>query len=79
MGTMVKLREPLGLGIRGPEGLRTRLDGRAFIGPEMQNPPYIVPPEGPDTDCEQGRDSANYQRVVPTRPHHEWNVARSVS
>jgi len=44
----------------------------------MQDPPYIVPPQRPHTDQDNGHDPGHEERVVPPRPDHEWTLARSV-
>jgi hypothetical protein len=45
----------------------------------MQETPYIVPPEGPDPDGEERDEGTDDHHVVPARPHHESNLARTVN
>jgi hypothetical protein len=45
----------------------------------VQKNPHIVPPERPDTDGDQRDQGADDDHVMPARPHHEWNLARTVS
>ena len=45
----------------------------------MQKTSYIVPPKRPNTDGKEAYERADDHHVVPARPHHEWNVARTVS
>jgi hypothetical protein len=45
----------------------------------VQISPHIVPPKRPNTDGNERDQGTDDYNVMPARPHHEWNLARTVS
>jgi hypothetical protein len=45
----------------------------------VQKTSYIVPPKRPNTDGEEANQGTDDHHVMPARPHHESNLARTVS
>jgi hypothetical protein len=45
----------------------------------VQISPHIVPPKRPNTDGNERDQGTDDYNVMPAWPHHEWNLARTVS